>query len=72
MNPLPILKLIMKRLADDWMLLASIFAGITLATTLVVAAPVYLKALERLALNMAIDRPGRSYSNITTFGFNIP
>ena len=64
MNTLTMPKLALKRLASDWMLLVSIFVGIAIATTLVAAGPVYLKALERLGLNLAIDRLNRPFSNI--------
>jgi len=65
-------KLVLRRLADNWMLLLSIFAGITFAATLVAAAPVYLRSLERLALNLEIDRLGRPTSNVVAFAFNVP
>ena len=65
-------KLVLKRLADDWPLLASIFAGIMMATTLAAMAPVYVTALERLGLNLAIDQLARPYSNITVFASDLP
>ena len=65
-------RLVLRRLTDDRTLLISIFIGITIATTLAAAAPVYLKSLERLALNLEIDSLGRPGSNISTFAFNIP
>ena len=65
-------KLALKRLASDWMLLSSIFAGIVIATTLVAAAPVYLRSLEQLALNLAIDGLFRPFSNINPAAFNMP
>ena len=71
MNTLTMPKLALKRLASDWMLLASIFVGIAIATTLVAAGPVYLKSLERLALNLAIDRLNRPFSNINPASFDI-
>ena len=64
--------LIRKRLAENRFLMYSIFASITVAVTLVAAAPVYLQALERLALNLAIDGLSQSRANITAFAFNIP
>lgn len=54
------------------MLLASIFVGIVFATTLVAAVPIYLNSLERLALNMEIDRLGPFQSKLLGFAFNIP
>ena len=64
--------LIRKGLAENRFLMYSIFASITVAVTLVAAAPVYLQALERLALNLAIDGLSQSRANITAFAFNIP
>ncbi len=64
--------LIRKRLAENRFLMFSIFASITVAVTLVAAAPVYMQALERLALNLAIDGLSRSDATITAFAFNIP
>ena len=72
MNLLSTPRLVLKRLADDRMLLLSIFVGITIATTLMATAPVYLKALERLALNQAIDRLTARVSSVNVFAFNVP
>ena len=72
LDPIPIHRLILKRLADDRALLLSIFAGILIATTLVAAAPVYFRSLERLALDIALDGLDRARSNINVFGYNIP
>ena len=71
MRPLSLPSLVLRRFADDWSLLASIFVGIVVATTLAAAAPVYVKSLERLGLNLAIDRLERPYSNISVFASNI-
>lgn len=72
MSSLSLTNLALKRLASDWMLLVSVFVGIFIATTLVAAAPVYLQALERLALNLAIDQLPRPFSNINPAMFDIP
>lgn len=72
MSSLSLTNLALKRLASDWMLLVSVFVGIFIATTLVAAAPVYLQALERLALNLAIDQLHRPFSNINPAMFDIP
>ncbi|MCH9000740.1 MAG: hypothetical protein IID48_21100, partial [Proteobacteria bacterium] len=71
MPPISLSRLVFKRFADDWPLLISIFAGILIATTLAAAAPVYVKALERLGLNLAIDRLEPPFSNISVFLSNI-
>ncbi len=55
---------IAKRLADDWKLLAAIFAGIVVAATLIAGAPVYLNTLERQSIDTAIDRADQTFLNI--------
>ena len=72
MQKLSMSKLALKRLADDWPLLLAIFTGIILATTLVAGAPVYVRALERLALNKAIDGLNRPFSSITAYALHVP
>ena len=72
MHPLPTYKFILKRIADDWKLLLSIFSGILVASTLVAGAPVYLNSLERLSLNTAIDRSSNIFLDILVFSPNIP
>ena len=63
---------IFKRLASDWKLLLSIFAGIIIASTLVAGAPVYLNSLARLTLNTSIDRSSILFLNIFAFAPNVP
>ena len=72
MGPFSLTRLALKRLGDQRFLHASIFVGILLAITLVVAAPIYLRALERLALNLEIDDLDRTQTNITAIAYNIP
>ncbi len=55
---------VLKRLADDWKLLVAIFAGVTIAATLLAGAPVYMWTLERQGINTAIDRSDPSFLNI--------
>ena len=55
---------VLRRLADDWKLLAAIFAGIIVAATLLASAPIYLKTLERQGIDTAIDRADQSFLNI--------
>ena len=55
---------VLRRLADDWKLLAAIFAGIVVAATLLASAPIYLKTLERQGIDTAIDRADQSFLNI--------
>jgi len=72
MAPLSTPKLVLRRIRDDKMLLSSIFVGIVFAATLVAAVPIYINSLERLALNIEIDRLGRFQSKVLGFAFNIP
>ena len=55
---------ILKRLGDDWRLLAAIFAGMTAAAALLAGAPVYLATLERQGVNTAVDRSAQSSLDI--------
>ncbi len=55
---------VLKRLADDWKLLAAILAGVTVAATLLASAPIYLSTLERQGIDTAIDRADQSFLNI--------
>ena len=55
---------VLRRLADDWKLLLAIFAGITIAATLLAGAPTYVRTLERQGIHTAIDRAANSFLNI--------
>ena len=72
MQPLSLPKFIIKRLADDWKLLLSIFLGILLASTLIAGAPVYFRSLQKLGLNTAIDRAPDVFLNIFTYAPRVP
>ena len=63
---------IIKRIADDWKLLLSVFLGITIAASLIAGAPVYIRTLERLSLNTAIDRSSNVFLNLFVFAPHIP
>ena len=65
-------KLVLRRVRHSRMLLASVFVGILFAATLAAAAPVYLVSLERLALNIEIDRLGRFQSKMLAFAYYVP
>lgn len=65
-------KLTLKRIADDWKLLLSIFVGFTIAATLVAGAPVYLKTLERQGINTAVDRSPQISLNLAVFAPYVP
>ncbi len=72
MSSLSTSKLVLRRIKDARLLLASIFLGILFATTLAAAVPIYLTSLERLALNIEIDRLGRFQSKLLAFAYYIP
>ncbi len=72
MHPLSMPRLIWRRLVDDWKLLLCIFSGIVIATSLVAGAPVYLKSLERLSINIAIDRASLVFLDVFAFAPHIP
>ena len=72
MSSLSTPKLVLRRIRNAKMLLASIFLGILFATTLAAAVPIYLASLERLALNIEIDRLGRFQSKLLAFAYYIP
>jgi len=72
MKPLNTARLVIKRIVDDWRLMLSIFVGILVATTLVAGAPIYLRALERLAIDTAIARTADTTINFHIFAPNIP
>ena len=54
------------------MVLLGVFFGMLLATSLVAAAPVYLRALDHLAFSVALDRLESPYLNINVFGIDVP
>ena len=72
MSPLSTPKLVLRRIRNAKLLLAGIFFGILFATTLAAAVPIYLDSLERLALNIEIDRLGRFQSKLLGFAYYIP
>ena len=72
MSSLSTPKLVLRRIRNAKMLLASIFLGVLFATTLAAAVPIYLASLERLALNIEIDRLGRFQSKLLGFAYYIP
>ena len=63
--------LIARRLAGDWKIMASIFLGILVSTTLVAGAPVYIQALDRQGADTAIDNAQPSFLNIFIHGPNV-
>ena len=72
MSALSTPKLVLRRIGNAKFLLISVFIGILFATTLAAAVPIYLASLERLALNIEIDRLGRFQSKLLGFAYYIP
>ncbi len=56
MNRLSLTFVIIRRVADDWKLLLTVFIGIVIATTVGAGAPIYLESLDQLSFNAALDR----------------
>ena len=52
--------------------MACILAGVLFATTLVAAAPIYLRSLERLGANTEIDRTSNLILNVHVYSPNVP
>ena len=65
------LTLALRRLAADRLLMTAIFVGITISTTLVAVGPVFITAVERLALNQAIDKLRGLTSELTVLSYNL-
>ena len=72
MSALSTPQLVLRRMGNAKFLLTSVFIGILFATTLAAAVPIYLASLERLALNIEIDRLGRFQSKLLGFAYYIP
>lgn len=64
--------LLAKHLRKDWVLLLSLFVGISIATALGAGAPLYVNSLEQLAFNKALDRLPTSYLDLQVYGPRIP
>ena len=71
MHQLTTSSFIIKRIRDDWKLLLSIFLGITIATSLIAGASVYINTLERQSFQVAVDRASPFELNIFTFAPHI-
>ena len=56
MNRLSLTRVIVRRIADDWKLLLTVFIGIVIATTIGAGTPIYLESLDQLSFNAALDR----------------
>ena len=56
MKNLSLTRVIVRRIADDWKLLLTVFIGIVIATTVGAGTPIYLESLDQLSFNAALDR----------------
>ena len=56
MKNLSLTRVIVRRIADDWKLLLTVFIGIVIATTIGAGTPIYLESLDQLSFNAALDR----------------
>lgn len=66
------LRLVSRRLWDEWKLLSSVFIGILIAVTISVGATVYLTALEQLAFRVSLNQISTPLLNLTVFAKRIP
>ena len=72
MQPLSIPRLIAIRLIEEWKLLLPVFVGITVASTLVAGAPIYVESLKQLGINTGIDRSSQARIDLRTFAPYVP
>ena len=61
------IELIVRRLGANWRLVAAVFVGVTVASSLAVGAPVYLETLNRLSLDTAFARTTDHFLKIRTY-----
>ena len=66
------LTLISRRTTGDWILVASVFASMVLATTVGAATPLYLKSLEQLAFTRSLDELSGRYLDFNVFASHVP
>ncbi len=70
MSKLSIPRLVLRRLWGDKALLAGVFIGMSLTTTLSAAAPIYLESLSQLSFNISLDSLSGSELRLRVFGPN--
>ena len=61
------IELIVGRLRANWRLVAAVFVGVTVASSLAVGAPVYLNTLNRMSLDTAFARTSDHFLKIRTY-----
>ena len=67
MVKLSIQRLVLRRLWGDKALLVGVFIGMSLATTLSAAAPIYLTSLSQLSFNISLDRLSKGELRLKVF-----
>lgn len=72
MQDLSMSRLLKRRLRKDWALLVSVVLGIFATATLVAIAPIYLKSLDRLAFNRALNDSSKQFITFTIFSSHTP
>ena len=72
MSHLSLPKLLIRRVANGWRLLAAVFFGIAAATALAAGAPLYLRALDQLDFEASIDRFDSPTLTLFVFGPDAP
>ena len=72
MSHLSLPKLVAKRVAKDWKIMVTMFVGITVATSVAAAAPLYPNALDQLDFQAAVDRLATPRLNLAVFGPDRP
>ena len=72
MSHLSLPKLVTKRVAKDWKMMVTVFIGITVATSVAAAAPLYPNALDQLDFQAAVDRLATPRLNLAVFGPDTP
>ncbi|MDP6665613.1 MAG: ABC transporter permease [SAR202 cluster bacterium] len=72
MHSLSTPQFILKRLADNWKLLLSVFVGITVAAILMSGAPIYVKSLGRIGFLASIEQSPPLVLNILTTSPDVP
>ena len=72
MRKLTNVRLVSRRLIDEWKLLSSVFIGILVAVTISVGSTVYLTALEQLAFKVSLNQITAPLLNLSVYAKRIP
>ena len=71
MSDLSIPRLLARRLGDEWMLIASVFVGITIAIAVSSLAPLYLGSLKQLAFGTSLKQTRGTFLRARIFAHNL-